>query len=275
MKDVRLGVLDIVLPTASDARCYFMHDLAGLFGLETNSEARDLLLARWRSAPHKGRLDVDHESDFVIVSAGRDSIVSAAILVHEIAGRPLDDGTIEPARAAVRKAKRPPRVAWVVGDIFAVPLGDGTFSFGQVLFEQKFATGSRVRAPTCVLLEHRAADLLSCDPTEILTSRSLAIFHELSTALDAAEWTVVGHAEPCADPRSGRCGIAGEVGSTSGGMLAGLARAYWGTEPWNVMADERYWDKLLLRGVERPPQANVLSPEARTTYRRTVFALPF
>jgi hypothetical protein len=124
---IELGGITLWLPTASEPKCSILQDLAGPFGLETNHDAMDRLRQAWQDGAFRGRLDLDHESDFVSIHAGRDAIVDAAVLITRLAlpGRlsEVTDADIARVRAAVKAHRRPPRVPWTVGDLFAVPPG--------------------------------------------------------------------------------------------------------------------------------------------------------
>jgi hypothetical protein len=246
---VELGAVTIWLPTAGEAKCSVLHDLAETFGLESNEEAVARLRQAWREAGCKGRLDLDHESDFVSIHAGRDAIVDAAALIDRLAtpeqSRALSEPTIARVRRLVKAHRRPPRFRWEVGDVFAMPLPDGTFAFGQVLWEQDFAKGSGLRGPTCVLFEHRAATA-EADIDAVVTSRSLVILHVSSEHLDGRRWRVIGRREPLDDPFSGPCGQPGK-GATSFDGLDWLAHRWHGFHPWNPN-----FDRYLLDGVRHP-----------------------
>jgi hypothetical protein len=161
---VQLGVLEIVLPTAGESQCYVFHDLTELLGVPSNSEALDRFKAEWKKQRKRGRLDLDCEADAVSIYGGREAILEAALLIYELAVPSVTRPTsaeVDEARATIKRHKRPPRSRWAVGDVFAAPLVDGSFVFGQVLWEATFATGSGVRAPTVALFEHRRTDPVS------------------------------------------------------------------------------------------------------------------
>ena len=255
---IQVGLLSIELPDVSEARCHLMHDLTELFGVETNQDALEHFRVAWREAGHKGRLDLDCESDFVFIYAGRDAILEAAALIHTLAGKPLPAAELAAARAQLRAHKRPKPRRWNVGDVFAVPLIDGSLGFGQVLWEQDFAAGSGLRAPTCALFELHASAAPG-DLDEVVTSRTIAILHEPSRALDSARWQVLGNRPPANAPFSGPCGQPGKVGAVSGDHLEQLANAYHGLAPWNAYYKDDYLDFYLLPGITRPASA-VLVP---------------
>lgn len=256
-ESIELGFLTIDLPTASDARFHVMHDLAGAFGLEFNADAVERLRAAWKAGGRRGRLGIDHEADFVFVDAGRDAILEAAVLIHELAGKPLPPAEVELARAALARRRRPKAKPWRVGDLFALPLGDGTFGFGQVLGDW----------PSCSLVELRAPSP-AATPEAVLAARRLAILHVQRRSLDDGRWIVVGHASPAVDPFSGPCGHPYQVGGISWDGLEELAGAWWGLTPWNRYDREDYLDEYLLAGVGRSPRAVLLSPDERAAVLR-------
>ncbi len=135
-----------------------------------------------------------------------------------------------------------------------MPLPDGTFAFGQVLWEQDFAEGSGLRAPTCALFEHRA-DAAEAELDEVITSRTLAILHVASEHLDARAWTVIGRRTPVDNPFSGPCGKPGTVGCVSWDGLDYLAQRWHGLEPWHAN-----FDKYLMPGVSPGSRLQASSP---------------
>lgn len=55
--------------------------------------------------------------------------------------------------------------------------------------------------------------------------------------------------------------------------MVDLANAYWGLEPWNIMFEENYYSKLLLRGIPTPNTVVILSQEDRVKYRKEKFGI--
>lgn len=262
---VQLGVLEIVLPTAGESQCYLFRDLTELLGVEYNSEALDRFETEWKKRRKRGRLDLDCEADAVSIYGGREAILEAALLIYELAVPSVTRPTpadVEQARAAIKRHKRPPRVPWAVGDIFAAPLADGSFAMGQVLWEETFAKGFTGRAPTVALFEHRVTNLEAVDLDEGVTARTLAILHVQSDSLDGGSWRILGRRSVVDDPFSGPC--TGRDGlKTSWDGLQVLANAWHGLEPWNQFFRTDFLDQLLMRGVERPASAVMLTAEER------------
>jgi len=263
---VRLGALKIWLPSAGRSYCYIFHDLAELLGVECNGDAAARLEAEWKRRGKRGRLDLDYEADFVSIHAGRDAIVEAALLIHELAvpdvPRPTDE-EVARVRATIKQHKRPAPALWEVGDVFAAPLADGTFIFGQVLWEPVFEKGAGVRAPTVSLLEYRLPRPDEVDIDEVVRSRTLAILHVQSHSLAEGRWRVVGRRPVTSDPFGGPCGRFGAVGSVCWDGLEILANAWYGLEPWNQYFRPDHLDQYLMKGVSRPASARMLSADER------------
>lgn len=230
-----IGSIEVHLPSASMAYHSIMLDLAEALDVDENAVALKLFLDAWRQDGPRHRLGADREADYAFLRGGKDAILRAAVLIHELAGWPLGDDEVTRARAALRAHKRPKAKPWKIGDVFAAPLGDGTFIFGQVLAEQ-------YRSPTCALFESRAKST-DVPLEEIVTSRTLAIFHEQPDALDEGRWVVIGSFEPVNEPYGGPCGDPFRVGGISTNQFVATARAYFGLETWNRRP-------LLLPGIE-------------------------
>ena len=75
---LEIGFLTIDLPTASDAQYSIMHDLAGAFGLDFNSEAAERFYEAWKETGTRRRIGCEQEADFVFVSGGQNGILEAA-----------------------------------------------------------------------------------------------------------------------------------------------------------------------------------------------------
>jgi hypothetical protein len=272
---VSLGAVTIRPPSTNEARCSLFEDLAGIMGVETNEEAVERLETGWLRRGHQP-LDIDG-GDTALILAGQDVIVEVALLIDELAA-PSHRGNVTPeevarVRGTVSAWTQPERVPWAVGDVFAIPLADGTFAFGQVLWEYDFGRNSTMRAPTCLLLGHRASTS-AAETATLLASPAIAILHVSSENLDLGRWVVVGRAKPARRPFSGPCGRPDAVGSTSWDGLEILANAWHGLAAWNDYGRDDYLDRFLLRGISRPPGALIIdkpraaNPRARKPWWR-------
>ncbi len=258
---MQVGFLTISLPSASSRECSIMHDLAGVFSLQHNNEALEKFREAWRASGSRRRLDCDHEADNVFICGGRDAILDAAVLIHRLAGQEVSEDEVKKSRSRLKVHKRPKPKLWNVGDVFAAPLGDGTYAFGQVLWNP-----ADFNAPTCALFEHRAATT-SVAVDETLTSPTLTILHVQSDSLDEGRWQVIGNADPINDPFSGPCGHPHRVGGKSWDGLETLARAWWGLDPWNIYYKPTFLDFYLLPGIERSQHAQLLSESELEAHR--------
>ncbi len=157
---------------------------------------------------------------------------------------------------------------WEAGDVFAIPLKDNSFAFGQVLDKENC---------TCVLLDMRSGSPVLSVP-EFKKLRPISIMHLCKgDLLENGEWQILFRTREAFIPGDGRGGKAGTIGSRSYGecgAMKDLANAYWGLTPWNVMFDENYYDKLLLLGITRPSNVLILNQRDKIKYRREMFGIP-
>jgi hypothetical protein len=259
---IRIGVLEVTLPTASDGTFWLSCDLGEHLGVDNHEAGRLLRAALKAAAASKppGRISVEATLDWVIVEAG-----NARAMMHLLdllAATPagprlgLDPAALASAGQALAAHRRPRRQPWALGDVFTVPVGDsdGTLAGGQIV-------GVHERLPTCALFDFRSSQDQEVDPIEVVTSRTITILHSLGTDLADGTWRVVGDAPVTVDPWSGRHGAA-RSGRTWDG-LGSVAEAWFGQRPWNESADERLIDEVLLPGVTRPATAWLLEPDQR------------
>lgn len=141
---------------------------------------------------------------------------------------------------------------WNSGDIFAVPLGDGSFSLGQVISHEQHCMDSVLCAYASTLTSDintitwlpKIEDIISIQ----ITSRD---------SLDKHIWRVVSHSEPLNLDASFDIKSLREkryVGASikGSGAMNKLLSAYHGLSYWDIYFDPEYFDKLLLAGVKRP-----------------------
>ncbi len=142
---------------------------------------------------------------------------------------------------------------WRPGDLFAIPLANGSEMIGQVLGHE----ASALNSVGCALFDeqvHRQS--IESPPVE----RILSVVLTTRDLLDSGAWTVFRNA-PVTIPRdqipfeslrsSGFVG-AKIVGSAN---VTKFASACFGLDPWDGWHDPEYLDRLLFGGRQRPPQA--------------------
>ncbi len=236
-RTLRIGPIDVHFPDATDATFWFMHDLAGIFGLETNAEAEATLRASIEMLGEKSRREIDHEADYVFLHARKpEGLLAALRAVEHAAGRPLYvEGELERARVEMAAWKRPKPVPYSEGDLLAVPLMDGTYGVIHTLAAQVF-----------LVLDARAASVnglreaLAMGAGVPIGGRSFSD-HEILNG----EWPIAGRRSPESSEQTEH--VFG--GKTSGGSVVGFLESFFGLRPWDSMFDCDEHDEWLLPGV--------------------------
>jgi hypothetical protein len=110
-------------------------------------------------------------------------ILDIAILINEIANVSFDRETIRDLKYTLISVKPPKKQKWRLGDIFTIPIEDGTFYFGQIveLIEGTF--------PICVVFNLNK----SGTPTlqELVSSKIIAAASISSFYLDDFTYKVI------------------------------------------------------------------------------------
>ena len=147
-----------------------------------------------------------------------------------------------------------PRQIPKVGDVFAVPLDDGTFCIGQVMETDPILMNSI----TCAFFDIRL-NLDSSDVANLDLSERSAISCQFVTRdlFNRGTWKRLGNTRLSIPERlfpyreTKRNGWIGAtvVGS---GIINTFLSAYYGLREWKEMKDPEYYDKLLLKDRRRP-----------------------
>ncbi len=142
---------------------------------------------------------------------------------------------------------------WGVGDIFLVPLADGTFSLGQVIGQEKEALNSAV----CIF---SATKVLSPEDNAIINLDLDSVVSALFVTPDllhSGDWPVVANSvsvpvEEYFDMSALKAG--GFVGTkiVGSGIVIKLMEACFGLYPWNGFFEPDYLDQLLLSPDKKP-----------------------
>jgi len=145
-----------------------------------------------------------------------------------------------------------------IGDVFAVPLVDGSFSLGQVLSYEPDALNS----VGCAFYSIRALDPKSLVVPQPLSREDIvSILLTTKDLLNRGRWPVLANRAapiPLAHCPYDRFRSLKWVGATIEGsaIVEQFLSAYHGLSPWDQFADPKYLDELLLDAALRPP--NVL-----------------
>ncbi|MBT2738598.1 Imm26 family immunity protein [Bacillus sp. ISL-7] len=155
-----IGIVKIHLPDAINPCFMITQSLGEEFGLETNYEAEEKLRNTLKSKDKDTykKVNIDAEGGCVFINANSkqgNSILEVAIIINELAVQPirqeLTSDYIEEARKVLTTWKRPKPQKWQEGDIFAIPLSDRTFGYGQVLWHQ-----NKKSSVTCAIFDCRS-----------------------------------------------------------------------------------------------------------------------
>jgi hypothetical protein len=263
----KLGKIEILLPDASTSYFFINDDLAELFKLETNNEALKLLRKTVREKIEPNiykRIGFDYESSAVIIrTSNAELILEIALVINELANVKLSEEEISITKNQLLSYKRPKKQKWKVGDIFQIPLVNGTYAFGQILWKN-------YTQPVCGLFDINKTDVPTLE--EIISNPFTSILSLTPNSLDNHSWKVLGNMnvrvqkEDVPEKFNGTPCIGAR--SFTSGILEDLANAYYGIIPWNVSADEDFYDRILLPTVKRPSTAKVLSFSERNLYRK-------
>jgi hypothetical protein len=148
---------------------------------------------------------------------------------------------------------RKKKQAWGIGDIFCIPLADGTYSIGQVVGKEPEALNSAIGAFFSRRFDNCPAKLDS----ELSEDELLAVLFVTRDLLDSGVWKVFSHAE--AFPIQKYVSVsslkaAGFVGVEiiGSGNVKLLMDAYYSLCPWNGFYEPDYLDQLLVSADKKP-----------------------
>lgn len=267
MKEIQLGPLSISLPNQTSAVFTIFENLADFFDTEYQSEAVNLLNNELKKTALKPKPNIDYESDYThIDSRSADTIFAVAKIINELCvqekHQKISESEFNEIYNQLKNHKRPPRQKWKIGDVFSVPLLENNFSFGQVV-----GTHITKTSPTCILI-----DLLKKDQNvsieELQNAKIITIQNLDAEYLSNHTFKIITNINILVDPLKAKKGH-----STSDNILILLANAYYGFEPWNTLGDEKYYDKILFEGMERPKNIIWLNGTERNKYRRENFKI--
>ncbi|OIK10670.1 Imm26 family immunity protein [Bacillus sp. MUM 13] len=263
----RLGKIEMLLPDASISYFFIDEDLAELFKLETNNEALKLLrkTAREKIEPNiYKRIGFDYESSAVIIrTTNAETILEIALVINDLANVTLSEEEINNTKNQLLSHKIPKKQKWKVGDIFQIPLENGTYAFGQVVWKS-------YTQPVCGLFDINKTNVPTLE--EIMNYPFISVLSLTPSSLDNHRWKVLGNMQVKIQmedvPRKFNGTPCAGAMSFTDGILEDLANAFYGVTPWNVSAEEDYFDRILLPTVKRPSTAKVLSISERNIYRK-------
>lgn len=140
-----------------------------------------------------------------------------------------------------------------MGDVFAVPLEDGSFTLGQVVETDPILMNSI----TCVFYDARVHELEDNKVASLDDSNPIACQFVTRDQFNKGKWRRVSQLEsnfppeqyPYRETRKNGWKGAKVIGS---GIVNKFLSAYYGLRDWEEMKDPKYYSALLLPGVSRP-----------------------
>mgnify|MGYP003575054466 CR=1 FL=1 len=265
--EIKFDFFTIQLPNESSVEFSIFEDLAEFFGTEYQSEAFDLLKTKLKILDLKPKPNLDYESGFTqIDSKNADTIFEVAKLIHSLSiskkKNELSKSELEIIYRQLKKWKRPPRQKWKIGDIFSIPLLDGTFSFGQIV-----GTHLTSKSPILALFEiKQEQNIITTD--KLIGAKVLSVWNSDDEYIANHRYKIFFNHEPIVNPENVK------NKKQSGGVnIHDLANIFFGLEPYNVMFKEDYYDSFLQPDIERPKNIIWLNNEERNKYRREKFKI--
>ncbi|MGY3779104.1 Imm26 family immunity protein [Isobaculum melis] len=260
-KKITFGKIDIQLPSETLTVFEIFEDLATLFETDYQSEAVARLKKELNKIPAlKPKPTIDYEADRTsLTSRSATTIYCVAECINHLAASEEQLTTLEKEQimTTLKTWKRPKPQRWQIGDVFSIPLMDGTFMFGQVI--DTYLTKS---SPICLLFELKKSQEKVGD-AELAVSQVITVLNIDNEPLNNGTYKVLHHMQ-CFMSKAQRVNANTSYGGT---IMTALGNAYYGLEPWNILYKEDYYDQLLLSNIARPKTAQVLTQEARNAYR--------
>jgi len=269
-----IGIVKIHLPDVINPCFMIAQSLGEEFGLETNYEAEEKLRNTLKSKDKDTykKVNIDAEGGCVFINANSkqgNSKLEVAIIINELAIQPirqeLTSDFIEEARNVLTTWKRPKPQKWQEGDIFAIPLSDRTFGYGQVLWHQ-----NKKSSVTCAIFDCRSRELKPIEDIVQSTVTSVMTVKNLYD-LKNGKWKVIGKHSLVIEESNVPLEHSGksEVGSKiyQEYILESFIEGYYAIKPWNYLPfKDNFMDSLLLPDVVRPGNVFLLTKEQKKLY---------
>ena len=148
----------------------------------------------------------------------------------------------------------PKRQKWKVGDLFKIPLADGSASLGHIVAQER----EMLNSVTCAFYDAKVPE--TCPPQAPPLPSDEALIACLFTTHDLlgnGSWTVIGHSSPRVSRKHlpyEDCRRGGWVGAKmrGSGIVRQFLDAYYRLAPWDDWADPKYLDAFLIDPSKRP-----------------------
>ena len=155
--------------------------------------------------------------------------------------------------------------------VFAIPLEDGTFGIAQ-------AIDSMLENVIYVAIFSNRYEALPKNINHLDKDAVISLNATWKQDLNNGTWAKICVLPPVvkkSDFPNEKFAHNGYIGAkhSSAGLFNDFLSAFHGIVPWNVMANEMYWDEYLNNGNGRPNTARLLSPQERVQYRKEVMGI--
>lgn len=261
--EVKIGVLKIYFPDASSSDFFINEDLAEIFGFETSQETAKYVKKKLKDkmeSSFKG-LKIDYETNGIFIASKKgEVIVEAAILINDLINFEINNSDITEVIELVKNFKRPKKQKWTVGDIFYVPLSNGSFSYGQIIKDND-------GFPTCCLFELNSNEIN--DINSIINSKIVSVLPISPYSLDNHSWKIIGstgvviNVEEVVKGQPKKYKRRITQNTFGDDSLKNLSEALNGIRPWNENVNENEYDKMLLPDYTKPQSLLFLTREEK------------
>lgn len=143
---------------------------------------------------------------------------------------------------------------WKVGDLFKIPLADGSASLGHIVAQER----EMLNSVTCAFYDIKVPD--ACPPQTPpppSDEKLIACLFTTHDLLTSGVWIVIGHLTPQISREQlpyEDCRSSGWVGAKmrGSGNVRQFLDAYYRLAPWDDWADPKYLDAFLIDPSKRP-----------------------
>jgi len=154
------------------------------------------------------------------------------------------------------------RQKWKVGDLFKIPLADGSASLGHIVAQEH----QMLNTVTCAFYDAKVTDTCPPDAPPLPKDETLiACLFTTHDLLRRGVWPVIGHITPQLSRKHlpyEDCRQNGWVGASmyGSGIVREFLDAYYRLAPWDDWADPKYLDGLLIDPAKRPKDLIYVKP---------------